>query len=65
MYNKIEHNLSMCDTVKNQLEKDTKFQKKLFQKPACKMTSWFIIDSSKCSFDRFNLNCSNSSTEST
>ena len=54
----------MCDTVKNQLEKDTKFQKMLFKNPAWRMTSFFMYDSSKFSASKEELNCLNSNSES-
>ena len=54
----------MWNTVKGQLEKDTKFQKILFQKPMWKMTSYSEFISANSKINKV-LNCSNSSTEST
>ena len=54
----------MWNTLKGQLEKDTKIQSILFQNPMWKMTSYWNLTSENSKTNK-NLYCSHSSTEST
>lgn len=38
------HNMSMCSTFRNQLQKDVRFKEKLFQQPMGKMSSYIPSD---------------------